>query len=184
MPEIQDEATRLTELIEDLLTLARADSGPDAPLMDNVDLSALVHEVVEQYGAALGQRSLTVEITTPDPVVTGHAPSLRRLLVILLDNAVQHTPVDTSIQIALRGELGSLVLSVSDTGDGIPPDSLKRVFDRFYRVDSARNRSNGGFGLGLSIAKWIVESNHGSISVTSKIGEGVTFEAHLPRRNP
>lgn len=182
MREIQDEATRLTELIEDLLTLARADGGPDASPMHNVDLSALVHEVVEQYGPAVGQRSLKVEITDPNAVVNGHAPSLRRLLVILLDNAVKHTPVDTSIQIALRGELGSLVLSVSDTGDGIPPDSLKRVFDRFYRVDSARNRSNGGFGLGLSIAKWIVESHGGSISVKSQLEAGTTFTASLPRQ--
>jgi two-component system, OmpR family, heavy metal sensor histidine kinase CusS len=182
MQGIQAEAARLTELIEDLLTLARADSGGYSSPMDDVDLGALVREVTKQYGQTIGQRKLHVEIAEEDAVVTGHAPSLRRLLVILLDNAVQHTPADTSIRVVVRGEREALLLSVADTGEGILPQDLSRVFDRFYRVDSSRNRFKGGFGLGLSIAKWIVESHSGNIAATSQVGKGTTFSAHLPRQ--
>jgi two-component system OmpR family sensor kinase len=115
-------------------------------------------------------------------VLTGHAPSLRRLLVILLDNALEHTPADASIRVAVHDEADALVLSVADTGEGIPPEHLNRVFDRFYRIDSSRSRFGGGFGLGLSIAKWIVESHGGNIGVMSEVGKGTTFIARLPRQ--
>jgi len=182
MQEIQGEAAHLTELIEDLLTLARADSGAGASPMSDVDLGALVDEVASQYSRTIGERQLHVEIAETDTIVTGHVSSLKRLLVILLDNAVQHTPADASIWVAVRGEGAVLVLSVADTGEGIPPEDMNRLFDRFYRVDSSRNRSKGGFGLGLSIAKWIVESHGGSIKVASDAGKGTTFSTRLARR--
>jgi heavy metal sensor kinase len=181
MREVQDEANRLTELIEDLLTLARTDGGPDASPMTDVDLGALVRDVAGQYGRTMGARELQVEVEETETIAKGYAGSLRRLLVILLDNAIQHTPAGTSIRVAVRGEAKALEVSVADTGGGISPEHVKRLFDRFYRVDPSRNRSNGGFGLGLSIAKWIVESHGGHITVGSQVGKGTKFSAWLPR---
>lgn len=181
MRDILHEATRLTNLIEDLLTLARADSGADSVAFSDVDLATLAREVSVQYRRAVGQRELDLDIPETDAVVRGHAPSLRRLLVILLDNAVRHTADDSSIRVAIRNEGEDLILSVEDTGEGIPPDEMDRVFDRFYRVDSSRNRSKGGFGLGLSIAKWIAEAHGGSITATSELAKGSTFSVVLPQ---
>ncbi len=182
MNEIHDEAQRLTQLIEDLLTLARADDGAEAPPPSRVDLGALVGEVCRQYRRLNNGRTLHVQAETPDAVVEGYEPSLRRLLVTLLDNAVQHTPAEASISVTLQSFDAHLMLSVSDTGEGIPADELGRVFDRFYRLDHARSRSEGGSGLGLSIAKWITESHGGIITASSEVGKGTTFQVRLPRR--
>ena len=122
-----------------------------------------------------------MQVETPDAVVEGYEPSLRRLLVTLLDNAVQHTPAEASIGVTLQSFDEHLMLSVSDTGEGIPADELGRVFDRFYRLDHARSRSEGGSGLGLSIAKWITESHGGVITASSEVGKGTTFQVRLPR---
>jgi len=106
---------------------------------------------------------------------------LRRLLVILVDNAVQHTPANASIRVVIRDEQEVVVLSVVDTGQGITSEHLSRIFDRFYRVDPSRNRSKGGFGLGLSIAKWIVDYHQGTITATSEVGNGTTLSVRLSR---
>ena len=182
MNEIHDEAQRLTHLIEDLLTLARTDGGTEAPPPSRVDLGSLVGEVCRQYRRLNNRRTLDVQVETPDAVVEGYEPSLRRLLVILLDNAVQHTPAEASISVTLQSFHDHLMLSVSDTGEGIPADELSRAFDRFYRLDRARSRSDGGSGLGLSIAKWIAESHGGVITASSEVGKGTTFRVQLPRR--
>jgi signal transduction histidine kinase len=180
MVEIHEQATRLTNLIEDLLTLARADSGGSGEPMCDVEFRALVYEVSEQYRRVAGERRIVVDVEETADTVWGHGPSLRRLIAILLDNAIQHTPADSWIHVAAARDGSLLVLSVADTGEGIPQADLPRVFDRFYRVDSSRNRSNGGVGLGLSIARWIAESHGGSITVTSEPGKGSTFRVQLP----
>ncbi len=110
----------------------------------------------------------------------GHELSLRRLLVILLDNALDHTPPRGSVVVLVTGEGANVQVSVEDSGDGIPEQELEKVFDRFYRVDPARSRSSGGFGLGLSIAKWVVESHGGSIRATNQVGKGSAFTVLLP----
>ena len=179
MAAIEEEAGRLTELIEDLLTLARADGAVDAAPMEAVDLGELAREVGEQYRLLHAGRRITIE--APPVVMRGHAPSLRRLLVILLDNAAQHTPPDAEVTIQAREGDNGPEVAVRDTGEGIPPDVLPRIFDRFYRSDGARNRTGGGFGLGLSIAKWIVESHGGRITAQSRPGEGTAFLASFPR---
>ena len=182
MKEIHDEAKRLSELIEDLLTLARADDAHVAPMAE-VDLGALADSVCNQYQRRTNGRTLEWNVGESNLAVQGHEPSLRRLLIILLDNAVQHTPTDASIQVSVRGNTDQLVFSVADKGEGIPSQELTRIFDRFYRVDPARNRAKGGGGLGLSIAKWISESHGGTITVSSEIGEGSVFQVSLPRNN-
>ena len=181
MQEIHDEAARLTDLIEDLLALARADSGADSEPMTDVDLGALARDAHEKYRRMAGSRKLGIDVGEGSAVVRGHSASLRRLLVILLDNAVRHTAEDASVSVSVRTDSDQVTLTVSDTGQGIPSDKLSRVFDRFYRVDSSRNRSKGGFGLGLSIAKWIAESHRGGVTAESEVGRGSSFAVLLPR---
>ncbi len=181
MKEIHDEAIRLTELLEDLLTLTRADSGAVSLPTEPIDLAALAAEVSDAHRRFLNGRALTFELAEDRLVVRGHEVSLRRLLVILLDNAAQHTPEDGPIWVWMGREGEQVVLSVSDTGDGIPADKLEAIFERFYRVDSSRSRANGSFGLGLSIARWIVESHGGLIQASSIVGKGSTFTVRLQR---
>ncbi len=182
MKEIHDEAKRLSELIEDLLTLARADEAHAGP-MAKVDLGGLADSVCHRYQRLTNGRTLKWNVGESNLTVQGHEPSLRRLLIILLDNAVQHTPTDASIHVSVRGNTDQLVFSVADKGEGMPPEELTRIFDRFYRVDPARNRAKGGVGLGLSIAKWISESHGGTITVSSEVGKGSVFQVSLPRNN-
>ena len=181
MSEVHSEAARLTDLIDDLLTLARADhAGPVAPEMTEVDLGTIAHDVAEQFRLPAGPSRIAIQVEEKARLGPGHGPTLKRLLVILVDNAVRYTPETSSIRIAVDREGAGRMLSVADTGDGIPPAELSRVFDRFYRVDPSRSRSPGGSGLGLAIAKCIAEVHGGHISVTSKLGEGSVFRVWLP----
>jgi signal transduction histidine kinase len=103
----------------------------------------------------------------------------------LIDNAVYYNRPSGEIRVSGAQENGSFLLSIADTGEGIPPSDLQRIFERFYRVDKARSRDRGGTGLGLSIVKHAVESQGGSITVSSKLGAGSQFNIRLPiRRNP
>jgi signal transduction histidine kinase len=104
---------------------------------------------------------------------------LRRMLNILLDNAIKYTPEAGTIFVSLERLGNRIELKVSDTGIGIPPDALSRIFDRFYRVDEARNQDDGSSGLGLAIAKWIVEAHNATIQVASTVGVGTTFTVSM-----
>jgi signal transduction histidine kinase len=117
-------------------------------------------------------------------IITADADKLTQLLYILLDNAIKYTPDGGEVTLSLRIEpfkqQRMLTISVKDTGIGIPPESLDRIFDRFYRVDKARSRQQGGHGLGLSIAKWIVDAHGGNIHVQSEVGKGSEFIVKIP----
>jgi signal transduction histidine kinase len=112
--------------------------------------------------------------------MNGDDEMLKRMLLNLLDNAVKYTPAGGEISVALSSQNGNAIIIVSDTGIGIPSEDQPRIFDRFYRVDKARSRALGGAGLGLSIARWIVEGHGGSLSVSSSVGRGSTFTVNLP----
>src|SRR5262249_33391068 len=105
---------------------------------------------------------------------------LRRALLILIDNAAKYTPVGGTVNVGLETAAGSAIASVSDTGIGISKDDIAHIFDRFWRADKARSREHGGAGLGLSIAKWIVENHHGSMEVQSEPGKGSIFRVRIP----
>jgi signal transduction histidine kinase len=105
---------------------------------------------------------------------------LKQLLLILLDNALKYTPAEGRVAVGLAREDDRAILSVADTGVGIPADDIPRVFERFYRADPARTRDPGGTGLGLSIAQWIVQQHHGDIAVVSEPGRGTTVRVRLP----
>ncbi len=181
LEEVHAESVRTTDLIENLLTLARADAGKAAIDRRKIDLVPIVREASLQ-GEKLAQgKDLQFRAELPDSAVSviGDANSLRRLLLIVIDNAVKYTQ-QGQITVRLSSANGSSQVQVSDTGIGIAHDELTRVFERFYRADKSRSRDSGGAGLGLSIAKWIADVHNGRIEARSEPDRGSTFIITLP----
>ncbi|HYM76246.1 MAG TPA: heavy metal sensor histidine kinase [Candidatus Dormibacteraeota bacterium] len=177
------EAERTTALIEQLLALARADSGREALHMQPVDLRPTLRSVIESWQQVATIRDLQFSTNIGDQTafVMGDETLLRRLLDILLDNAFKYTPSPGSVRLLLEQRGDSVSITVKDSGVGIAPEDQDKIFERFYRVDKARSRAQGGSGLGLSIARWIVTQHRGSITVESRPGEGATFCAEFPK---
>ena len=178
-----DEAEQMKELVDDLLFLAKSDAArqPAAraeTAMSEVALGCLLpfESVAFEAGVALKHR------ITPGLSLRGDEGQLRRLVMILLDNAVKYAGPGGTVTFTLERHQERLRLAVHNTGEPIPPEHLPHLFERFYRADAARNRSGGGYGLGLAIARSIVEGHHGRLTVTSTAAAGTTFTALLPRR--
>ena len=185
------EAERTTALIEQLLAMARADSGRETLHVEPVDLRQTLGSVVAGWQPVATIRNLqfSAHLDGPEVFVTGDETLLRRLLDILLDNALKYTPPPGSVQLRLETQGDSALISVQDSGVGIAEKDQSKIFERFYRVDQARNRAQGGAGLGLAIAQWIVMQHRGSIEVESRPGQGSNFRVELPMiaapvRNP
>lgn len=176
------EAERTTALIEQLLSLARADAGRETLQMQPVDLSTVLQGVADAWKQVAAIRDLRFSTHLPhsDAFVAGDESLLRRLADILLDNAFKYTPAPGSVSLSLERREHFAAITVQDSGIGIPQDEQGKIFERFYRVDKSRSRAQGGNGLGLSIAQWIVSQHHGSIVVESRPGEGATFHVELP----
>ncbi|HXA65849.1 MAG TPA: heavy metal sensor histidine kinase [Bryobacteraceae bacterium] len=182
LTEIVMESERTSRLVEDLLLLARADAGLPALPLENLELTPLVRDICEQGQVLAEARQLQISTDLPDePVfVQANDPALRRLLLLLVDNAVKYTPAGGRITVSIGQDTGGATLAVRDTGIGIPDSALPHVFERFYRADDSRNRDAGGAGLGLSIAKWIAERHHASLEAESVLGQGSTFRVRFP----
>ena len=177
---IQDEARRLSRLVDDLLNLARADADGVKLQIEPFYLDDLLSECCRSLQPLAGAKSITLDCQGPQDVMfSGDPELLRRLMLNLLENAIRYTPVKGRVSAELEVDGAALRIRVSDTGIGIPPESAPHVFERFYRVDSARSRTQGGFGLGLSIVKWIAECHHGTVELTSQPGVGSTFTVLL-----
>ncbi|HVW11119.1 MAG TPA: ATP-binding protein [Bryobacteraceae bacterium] len=180
---IQAQAIRLNNIATDLLTLSDLESGkPDAEpgavsVEDAVDTALAT---VETEARVRGVKLIRGAVC--DALVTGHAIRLEQALVNLLDNAVKFNKPDGEVRIEAGPKDGRVVISIADTGAGIPSSDVSRIFERFYRVDRARSREVGGTGLGLSIVKHVVERMDGTIAVESRLGEGSTFTISLPAR--
>jgi len=162
--------------------LARADSGREALHMQPVDLRQTLHNVVEGWQKVATIRSLqfSSSIATQDAWVLGDEGALRRVVDVLLDNAFKYTLSPGSVHLTLAQKGESAEITVQDSGVGIAGEDQAKIFERFYRVDKARSREQGGAGLGLAIAQWIVTQHHGSIAVESRPGEGSSFRVELP----
>lgn len=178
---IMKESSRMTKLIASLLTLARSDANKTELQLSQVNLSELIELVSEHFRPLeeLEQIQLQVKVV-PGLQLVGDRERLHQLLVILLDNAFKYTPKGGRITIAGSKDDKNIVFSVQDTGCGIHPENLPHIFDRFFREDKARSRDKGGIGLGLSIAKWIVDVHAGKITSQSEPGSGTTFKVSLP----
>lgn len=179
-----EESERLIRVVHDLLDLRRLEEpGPleRAP----VDLAALVREVIAQLASRAGERGVTFSVTAPERArVAGLAGDLRLVIHNLVSNAVQYNRDGGEVHVSLESQDGAYVLTVADTGLGIPRQELPRIFERFYRVDVARSREQGGTGLGLSIVRHAVERHGGSVEADSLLGEGSTFTVRLPIAAP
>lgn len=178
------EVNRMAELVDALLTLARADEGR-APLhLEPVELKDVLSEVAETANILGEQAHVAVAVAVPERRITIAVDQsrIRQLLMNLLTNAIKYTPQGGEVAIDWEQVDGNVVLSVRDTGVGIAPGDLPHIFDRFWRADQARRRSGGrpGVGLGLAISKWIVEAHGGTITVQSRPGRGTTFTVTLP----
>jgi two-component system heavy metal sensor histidine kinase CusS len=177
------ECDSTSHLLEDLLLLARGDVFPANVELLPVNITTLVKEVSQRAASLASAKAQQIELhIPPDPIVLlGDNKLLPRLLSILIDNAVKYTPEGGTIRIVLERRADSSVqLGVQDTGIGILPELLPKIFDRFYRGDSVRNRNSGGFGLGLAIAKWISVAHAAEISVASVPSQGSTFTVRFP----
>ncbi len=179
-----DEYDRLTRLINQILTLARAEAGEISMARQPVDLSALGSDVVEQMEPVAAARDITMTSTiVPAVIVEGDAGWLERLLLLLIDNAIKFTPKGGRITVALSRANGMATLSIADSGIGIAPEAIPRLFERFYRADPSRSRQIDGAGLGLALAKWIADRHDAAIDVTSTPGVGSTFTVTLRTRS-
>jgi len=176
------EAERTTVLIEELLALARSDSGRETLNLQPVDLAETVRGVLEGWRQVATIRNLqfTDNIQVGGSYVMGDEAALRRLLDILLDNAFKYTTSPGTVHLALDQNGESVVIIVQDSGVGIAEVDRSKIFERFYRVDKARSREQGGAGLGLSIAQWLAAQHGGKIEVQSTPGQGSTFRVSVP----
>jgi two-component system phosphate regulon sensor histidine kinase PhoR len=179
---IRNHAIRLARLTNDLLKLARIEVGKLEVEFFPVGLMELIEGCAETTLLKASRKQITLEIEVPPglPPVRGDAGLLRDVLQNLLDNAIQYTPAGGHIHVTAEAKGREAVITVSDTGIGIPTSDRERIFERFYRVDAARSREAGGTGLGLSIAKHIVEAHNGRLWVDSVIGEGSRFSFSIP----
>ena len=176
-----EEIDRIARLVEGLLLLARADAGVLRMDRKTVDLSQVVEEIYEQGKVLAAARDINLLLGQMEPtLIQGDAERLRRLLLNLMDNGIKYTPAGGRVTLSLQREGEWARLKVEDTGIGLSPEDQERIFERFYRSAEARSRSEGGYGLGLCIAKSIAEAHGGRIEVNSTPGLGSTFAVLLP----
>ncbi len=182
---IELEVDRLSRLVGDLLLLAQAETGQLPLSLGPVELDTILLEVTQQMRTlARGRVSIQIDEIDQVPMI-GDQDRLKQVIVNLVANAIQYTPSGGQVRLALRKDNHQALLTVSDTGPGIPAADLPHIFERFYRAERSRKRSeSGGFGLGLSIASWIVRRHSGSIEVESQEGKGTTFTVRLPLAPP
>jgi len=181
LEDIDDEVTHMTSIVEDLLLLARSDSG--AVELDRVSLD--LGDVAADGASALSKpatdRGVRVEVDPQPAVIAGDPARLRQLVMILVDNAIRHSPTDGRVAVQVRADGSGAALMVEDDGPGIRPEDLPHVFERFYRAPGA---PGGGTGLGLAIASWIVNRHGGRIEVANRAEGGARFVVHLPAAGP
>lgn len=178
---VNAEVDRMIRLVASLLALARADSGEIPLSRENVALNELVGDAAEQIGPIAAEKQVTVEVDAPQPVrLSADQDLILQLLLNLLDNAVKYSPPGGTVRASVSTRDGQAEVRIADEGPGIAQEHQDRIFDRFYRADSARTRADGGAGLGLSISRWIVERHGGTIAVESTPGHGAAFIVRLP----
>lgn len=175
---IEASARQLDRLVTDLLDLSRLER--ETPEMSPLRLDHLVRDEVERVRREAEMKDLELAVESEEIVIAVNQRDIAIAVRNLLDNAVRYTPKGGSVSAAVKANGDEVTISIVDTGEGIPTRDTERVFERFYRVDSARSRATGGTGLGLSIVKHVAESHGGSVSVESELGRGSTFTIHLP----
>ncbi|MFV1958288.1 MAG: ATP-binding protein, partial [Planctomycetota bacterium] len=179
-----DQTVRLSALVSDLLVLSRAESDPDGLERDVLDLRDVIRDSAGRLEPQARGREIHFHVQVPDEPtqVLGDAEAVRQIVDNLIDNAIKYTPEGGRVDLVLTHRGEHAVLEVRDTGIGIEPHHLDRIFERFYRVDKARSRALGGTGLGLAIVRHLARAQGGRVEVESRPGEGSTFRVWLPLR--
>jgi two-component system phosphate regulon sensor histidine kinase PhoR len=190
---MEGQALRMSRLVDDLLALSRIELNEHTPLEDDVDLAKLIGQVTETLAARAREMNMSIEVDIPAdiPVIRGDKDDLIKVFQNLIDNAVKYgadgTPVTVRARLmhkdippAMAGVRTAVAVAVEDRGEGIPPEHVPRLTERFYRVDTARSRQLGGTGLGLAIVKHVLNRHRGALVIDSKVGRGSTFSVYLP----
>ena len=177
----QRAAQRMRRLIEGLLMLARLDGGKAAAAIEPCALDRIANEAADTLRSLAEQQSVRLDVELAPVQCMGNPDQLAQVAFNLIGNAIQYNRPGGSVRVAVGGEGNSAMLGVCDTGQGIAPDDLPHIFERFYRADKSRSGPQGHSGLGLAIVKAIVEAHAGTIEATSKVGEGSVFVVRLKR---
>ncbi|HZY43057.1 MAG TPA: ATP-binding protein, partial [Anaerolineae bacterium] len=178
---IEEEADRLTQLIDNLLDASRLQAGALKLNLGEIALDQLARHIVEKFSVEAAQHPITLDFPPDFPTVPADATRLEQVLSNLINNAIKYSPANTAITIAGRVAPHEVIVTVTDRGIGIPLEEQARIFERFYRVDDALTRRTQGSGLGLYLAKAVIEAHRGRIWVKSAPGQGSTFAFALPR---
>lgn len=178
---IYQESDRLNRLISDLLDLSKIESGQTEAKRTRTFMAPLVEEVRQTLQPRITEKNISFSVELGPSAVWADEDQIREILVNLIDNAIKYTPVDGAVKVTEKDRGSMKEFIISDTGYGIPPESIPRIFERFYRVDKARSREMGGTGLGLSIVKHLIENLDGKVWVKSEVGRGSSFHFTLPK---
>lgn len=179
---IHDEARRMQRLVEDLISLSRIEAERFSPLTEAIELPRLIEEAIQNCRNSAAARACEVHLEVPQqlPPVAGDRSQLLQLLDNLISNSIRYGRAGGEIVLRAVVERNMVRLTVSDQGEGIAPEHIPRLTERFYRVDPSRSRSQSGTGLGLAIVKYIVERHRGRLSIESRLGHGTTVHVLLP----
>jgi len=181
---INSEADRMTRLVKDLLQLSRLDNEQMSWKIEKVSLKDIVKSIVNRMQLEAGRKNQKLEsfVIGEIPDISADKDRIEQVMVNIINNALKYTPDNGQITVYVGKLINDVYVKVTDTGIGIPNESLDRVFERFYRVDKARSRDLGGTGLGLAIAKEIIEAHGGTINITSEAAKGTEVTVRLPTK--
>jgi signal transduction histidine kinase len=179
---LYEESLLLTRLVTDLHELSQAEAGQLHLHRQPMELTQVIHKAVQGLQPGITQKEITLTIALPDrlPEALIDPERIGQVLRNLLSNAITHTPQRGTITIKVSFDVQAIFIAVEDSGDGIAPEHLPYVFERFYRTDASRSRSTGGSGLGLAIVKQLVQAHGGNITVSSQVGMGSSFCFSIP----
>lgn len=177
---LSQETANMKQLLEKLLFLSRSDKNTLKIDKENFNLSGLCHEVIKETSFIDDAHDIGAKISD-SIILNGDRALIKELLRIFIDNALKYTPEGGTITVSCITTQHNIILSIKDTGIGIPKEHIPHLFERFYRVDEVRNKSTGGSGLGLAIAKQIIAAHNAQVSVTSQLGEGSEFFVFFPQ---
>ena len=184
LASMQRETDRLIRLVNELLVLTRADAGSLKLDLQSIDLTELARSRCDIFSSVATRHGIDLKVRRSDwhsdLQVVADSDRLAQVLDNLLDNAIRHSPKGSTVSILIEAEDSTIACSVRDTGDGIPPEHLPFIFERFYRVDKSRDRNRGGTGLGLAIARALIHAQGGTIAAQSTVGQGTTITFRLP----
>lgn len=180
---ILKEGNRLLDLIDSIINLSRIESETEGKKMESINIHDMAREIVSQLEIRAKNKDISLNFNSESITIMGNKRMIKDLLYNLIDNAIKYNKPKGSVNVFLNEKNGFCILTVEDTGIGIPEDEQEKVFERFYMVDKSRSKKLGGSGLGLSIVKHIVRYHNGSVSLSSKVGEGTKIVVNLPIKN-